>query len=79
MKRLLIATVALTALAGAALAQPAYDASQGSGPETYPPCTHRGQDRCIQHGGHHAKAAHAAKPATAPKAKTKSSTDGERG
>ena len=50
MKRLLIATAALSALAGAAFAQPAYDPGKGGPPADYPMCTHRGQDRCQQHG-----------------------------
>ncbi len=55
MKRLLIATAALAALAGAAFAQPAYDPAAGGPPSDYPMCTHRGQDRCQQHGhgGYH--------------------------
>ncbi len=59
MKRLLIATVALSALAGAAFAQPAYHPAAGGPPSDYPMCTHRGQDRCQQrgpggwHGGGH--------------------------
>jgi hypothetical protein len=80
MKRVLIAAAALTALAGAAVAQPAYDSSQGSPPSDYPPCTHKGQDRCVagghMHGhhmaGHHAKSDKGAKGG-------KSSSDGERG
>lgn len=88
MKRLLIAA-ALTAMATAAAAQPAYTSSQGGPPSDYPRCTHRGQDRCVNHGwGHHkaaaAATAAAAAPAAAPKAPAKpargqSSTDGERG
>lgn len=80
MTRVLIAAAALSALAGAALAQPAYENGQGAAPSNYPLCTHKGQDRCTQHGkggwhggggGHHnhhaaAKAVH-------------SSADGERG
>ncbi len=55
MKRLLIATAALSALAGAAFAQPAYDPDRGGPPSDYPMCAHRGQDRCQQHGpgGYH--------------------------
>ena len=48
MKRLLIVTAAISALATAAAAQPAYNGSQGPPPQDYPVCTHRGQDRCIQ-------------------------------
>ena len=79
MKRLMIATVAFTALAGAALAQPAYDSSQGDPPSTYPVCTHKGQDRCVQGGHHHAHASKAPEKAKGSKGGTKSSTDGERG
>ena len=55
MKRLLIAAAALSALAGAAVAQPAYHPDQGGPPSSYPPCSHHGEDRCAQHGGwgHH--------------------------
>jgi len=49
MKRILIAAVALSALAGAAAAQPAYH-GQGGPPPAYPACSHYGQDRCAQHG-----------------------------
>ncbi len=49
MKRILIAAVALSAMAGAAVAQPAYH-GQGGPPPQYPPCTHHGEDRCAQHG-----------------------------
>ncbi len=78
MKRLLIATAAFTALAGAVVAQPAYDPSQGQPPADYPACTQPGQDRCVAgaraiHGHHHAKHAKAAEKAAA------SSKDGERG
>jgi len=78
MKRILIAAAALSALAGAAVAQPAYH-GQGGPPPAYPPCSHPGQDRCAQHGwggwhgeghhgwGHHWHHHH------------HSSTDGERG
>jgi hypothetical protein len=81
MKRILIAAAAFAAMAGAAMAQPAYDSSQGSPPDNYPPCTHKGQDRCVS-GGH---ARHMAGHHKASKAKGgesgggKSSTDGERG
>jgi hypothetical protein len=82
MKRILIAAAALTAMAGAAMAQPAYDSSQGSPPSDYPRCTHKGQDRCVS-GGH---ARHTASHHKASKAKGtgdggggKSSSDGERG
>jgi len=73
MKRILIAATAFSALAGAAMAQPAYDASQGAPPSDYPPCSHRHEDRCVQHGGwahggHHHWKKHG-----------HSSTDGERG
>ena len=79
MKRFLIAAAALAALAGTASAQPAYQ-GQGGPPPEYPPCTHHGQDRCVQHGwggwhgdgdhggGHHHWRHH-----------HHSSTDGERG
>lgn len=78
MMRLLIAAAAFTALAGAAAAQPAYSESQGAPPEKYPPCTHKGQDRCVQHGGkgHHHMAGH---KHMGHKSSAKSSTDGERG
>ncbi len=81
MKRLLIATAALSALAGAALAQPAYDSSQGQAPSDYPRCTHKGQDRCMaggHMGGHHMhmKMHHKADKDAKD---TKSSKDGERG
>ncbi len=79
MKALLIAAAAFSALAGAAVAQPAYHPDQGGPPSDYPPCSHRGEDRCTQHGGwshrhgdwgrhhhHHGHGGH-------------SSTDGERG
>jgi hypothetical protein len=78
MKRLLIAA-AFTALAGAAVAQPAYDPSQGSPPSDYPRCTHKGQDRCMSGGhrmaGHHH---HGDKGDKGGKG-GKSSSDGERG
>ncbi len=79
MKRLLIAAAAFTALAGAAAAQPAYDASQGSAPEKYPPCTKKGQDRCMSGGRHHMAGHHHMGAASADKKDTKSSKDGERG
>ncbi len=76
MKRLLIATLALSALSGAAWAQSAYTPGDGPPPDEYPMCTHRGQDRCMQprewyrhhreHRHHHGDHGH-------------SSTDGERG
>ena len=73
MKRVLIAAAALSALAGAAMAQPAYDASLGAAPTSYPPCDHKGQDRCTQHGGgHHHHHHHGDKH-------KHSSADGERG
>jgi hypothetical protein len=77
MKRVLIAAAAFTALAGAALAQPAYDPSQGTAPSDYPPCTHKGQDRCMtgHMKGHHSGGHHQAKGEKGGK----SSTDGERG
>jgi hypothetical protein len=88
MKRLLIAAAALTAMAGAAAAQPAYDSSQGGPPSDYPRCTHKGQDRCMAGGGHghhmvaKQKSDNGAKPAAkgGKGAKSgKSSSDGERG
>ena len=82
MKRILITAAAFAALATAAAAQPAYDGASQP-PANYPPCTHKGQDRCMQHGGMHH---HMMKPGagkTAPDkgkpAGGKSSTDGERG
>jgi len=61
MKRMLIAAVTLSAIAGAAVAQPAWHARAGGPPQEYPPCSHPHQDRCVQHGmggwhgggGHH--------------------------
>ena len=55
MKRLLIAAAALSAIAGAASAQPAWHAGAGGPPQDYPACSHPHQDRCAQHGGwrHH--------------------------
>ena len=80
MKRMLIAAAALSAMAGAAMAQPAWHRGDGGPPPQYPPCTHPHQDRCAQHGwggwhgdgdggevGHHWRHHH------------HSSTDGERG
>ena len=76
MKLVLIATAAFTVMAGAALAQPAYDPNQGQPPSDYPPCTMPGQDRCVagHMKGRHMHMKHA-KAAAADKAKT----DGERG
>jgi hypothetical protein len=74
MKRLLIAAAALSALAGAAMAQPAYDPSQGQAPSDYPKCTHKGQDRCVTGGRMSGGHAHHHKGG-----KGHSSTDGERG
>ena len=51
MKGLLIAAAAFSALAGAAMAQPAYHPDQGGPPSNYPPCSHRGEDRCMPRGG----------------------------
>ncbi|QUD89650.1 hypothetical protein [Phenylobacterium montanum] len=53
MKQVLIAASAVLALASSAAAQPAYDAAQGPAPSQYPPCEHKGQDRCMPagHGG----------------------------
>jgi hypothetical protein len=61
MKRMLIAAAAICAIAGAASAQPAWHPREGGPPPAYPPCSHPGQDRCLQHGdggwhggwGHH--------------------------
>jgi hypothetical protein len=80
MIRVLIAAAALSALAGAAVAQPAYSTSQGTAPSSYPLCTHKGQDRCTQHGkgGWHGGGHHGHKSAPAA-GKGHSSTDGERG
>ena len=50
MKRMLIAAAALCAIAGAASAQPAWHPREGGPPQAYPPCSHPGQDRCLQHG-----------------------------
>ena len=50
MKRLLIAAAAMCAVAGAASAQPAFHPREGGPPPEYPPCSHPGQDRCVQHG-----------------------------
>jgi hypothetical protein len=86
MKRVLIAAAALSALScvalgGAALGQSAYTKGDGAAPASYPLCTHKGEDRCTQHGkggwhggaggGHHHR--HAAAKAG------HSSADGERG
>ena len=76
MKRVLIAAAAFAALAGAAVAQPAYDSSQGSPPSDYPPCTHPGQDRCV---AGHMKGHHGHHKAEKGEKGSKSSTDGERG
>jgi len=79
MKRLLIATAAFTALAGAALAQPAYDPSLGPNPSDYPPCDHPDQDRCVA-GGHHMHGHHMhMKMHHHADKDAKSSHDGERG
>jgi hypothetical protein len=51
MKRMLIAAVAFSAIAGAAAAQPAWHRGEGGPPPQYPPCTHPHEDRCVQHGG----------------------------
>lgn len=79
MKRVLIAAAAFAAMAGAAAAQPAYNSSQGDAPANYPPCTHKGQDRCVSghmrhvmKGHHHPNGEKSAKGG-------KSSSDGERG
>ena len=77
MKRILIAAAAFTALAGAAVAQPAYDPSQGAAPSDYPPCTHPGQDRCVTGGHHHMAGHHKGHPGKGKGGK--SSSDGERG
>jgi hypothetical protein len=80
MKRVLIAAVAFAAMAGAAAAQPAWDASQGNAPSDYPPCTHPGQDRCMTGHMHGHHKGHAGKGAEKGGEKGgKSSTDGERG
>jgi hypothetical protein len=84
MKRLLIATAALMAMAGAASAQPAYDQSQGQPPADYPKCTMPGQDRCVTGGRMRGKAARHHKAAKSDKGAkgdkdAKSSSDGERG
>ena len=50
MKRMLIAAAAICAIAGAASAQPAWHPREGGPPPAYPPCSHPGQDRCVQHG-----------------------------
>jgi hypothetical protein len=81
MKRILIAAVAFAGMTGAAMAQPAYDSSQGSPPSDYPACTQKGQDRCVAGGhmkGHHMAAHHHADKDKGGKG-GKSSTDGERG
>ena len=83
MKRLLIAAAAMAALSSAAAAQPAYDGSSQP-PASYPACTHKGQDRCMQHGGMHhhmtmTKPGAGKTPDTGKPAGGKSSTDGERG
>jgi len=78
MKRVLIAAAALAALAGAAAAQPAYDTSQGDAPSNYPPCTHKGQDRCMTGHMRHVMKGHHHMGAKSDKG-GKSSSDGERG
>jgi len=81
MKRFLIAAAALTAMAGAAAAQPAFDPSKGDPPSEYPPCTQPGQDRCVV-GGHHMAhhvVAHRKGSEGKGGSSGKSSTDGERG
>jgi len=79
MKRLLIVAAAFSAMAAAASAQPAYDPSQGAAPSDYPRCTHRGQDRCANHGWDHHKGP--MKHMHHPKGGKShhSTTDGERG
>jgi len=79
MTRLLIAAAAFSALAGGAVAQPAYDSSQGAPPSDYPTCTHRGQDRCMQRGGGHMHGKHMGGKHMGAKKGTRSSADGERG
>ena len=81
MKRLLIAAAAITAMAGAAAAQPAYDSGQGGPPSDYPVCKHKGQDRCMAHGGMHGHhmAGHHHHDHDKDAKGGKSSTDGERG
>ncbi|HEY5410008.1 MAG TPA: hypothetical protein VIJ94_04700 [Caulobacteraceae bacterium] len=51
MKRMLIAAAALSAFAGAAVAQPAFHRGEGGPPPAYPACSHPHEDRCAQHGG----------------------------
>ena len=79
MKRLLVAAAALSALAGAAVAQPAYDASQGPAPSEYPKCTKPGQDRCVAGGQHRMRHKARKAPKAAPKGGASTSRDGERG
>ena len=87
MKSILIAAAALSALAGAAVAQPAYH-GQGAPPPAYPFCSHPHQDRCVQHGdggwhgggwGHHHDWGHHHGWGGHWRHHHHSSTDGERG
>jgi hypothetical protein len=47
MTKLLSAVLAFSAIGYVAMAQPAYSPDEGSAPASYPPCTHRGEDRCV--------------------------------
>ncbi len=61
MKKLVAAVVAFSAFSSIAIAQSAYNPDEGSPPQSYPPCTHPHQDRCVVGGGqtaHHAHHAH---------------------
>ena len=81
MKRMLIAAAALSALAGAAVAQPAFHRGEGGPPAAYPPCTHHREDRCAQHGwgGWHGDGEHHWGGGLRWHRHHHSSTDGERG
>ncbi len=47
MMRLFIVAAAASAVATSAFAQAAYTPADGPAPASYPPCTSRTQDRCI--------------------------------
>ncbi len=51
MKSVLVIAAAFSALAGAALAQPAWHPAEGGPPPGYPPCVAHHEDRCQQHWG----------------------------
>lgn len=47
MKTLLSGVIVVLATSYVAMAQPAYSPDEGGAPANYPPCTHRGEDRCV--------------------------------